>query len=483
MFNLLSNNIIDLFFNGGNVSMNWIAKLISGLVGAIGIVGIGVIVFTLILKVITLPLDIYSKASMRKNNLKMEKMRPQLEKLQKQYADNQQMYNQKMMEMYKKNGYSMFGACLPMIVSLVVFIIVLNAFSSYSKYMDVDLFNSMANDYSAAVLEYAPDESFTPTETISALVATGEKDKDGNDLYKLTRKVTYDDDKSYITIVETQTVITTDSTLKAEDIDFTDTKKYPVSTEYFVETEVMMADSSISESLNTLKTAYLTEKQAELDEEYEENPEEFTEKPVASITDDELCALYMKNIGREAAEKSYHENRVGFLWVKNIWYPDTAFNHPIKSYKDLGIKGDKYLSENFYNEITYNLKGEFKQPNGYFILIVISIGTMFLSQFIMSRSQKAQNELQTANGQGAKTQKMMMIIMPVMFGIFSFMYSAAFSIYMIISSVWGIVSTLVINYFINRKYKKLEEKELQEKYNRRIPNRNTSDFKRSNKKR
>ena len=153
MFNLLSNNIIDLFFNGGNVSMNWIAKLISGLVGAIGIVGIGVIVFTLILKVITLPLDIYSKASMRKNNLKMEKMRPQLEKLQKQYADNQQMYNQKMMEMYKKNGYSMFGACLPMIVSLVVFIIVLNAFSSYSKYMDVDLFNSMANDYSAAVLE------------------------------------------------------------------------------------------------------------------------------------------------------------------------------------------------------------------------------------------------------------------------------------------------------------------------------------------
>ena len=70
-----------------------------------------------------------------------------------------------------------------------------------------------------------------------------------------------------------------------------------------------------------------------------------------------------------------------------------------------------------------------------------------------------------------------------MFGIFSFMYSAAFSIYMIISSVWGILSTLVINYFINKKYKKLEEKELQEKYNRRIPNRNTSDFKRSNKKR
>lgn len=509
MFNLLSNNIIDLFFNGGNVSMNWIAKLISGLVGAIGIVGIGVIVFTLILKVITLPLDIYSKASMRKNNLKMEKMRPQLEKLQKQYADNQQMYNQKMMEMYKKNGYSMFGACLPMIVSLVVFIIVLNAFSSYSKYMDVDLFNSMANDYSAAVLEYAPDDVtktlYNGQEDINSAVLNKETDENGNVKYTLVIEKIYKEESKFISIIEEQIIEkkieNEDDLLTAKDLlDLSsDTKTYKISTQYIVETEYMLKDSvetkylietkvnaitdELTEELNKLKNSYLLELQEELNEEYEENPDAFNSAPIADIDADNLCALYMKNIGREAAEKSYHENRVGFLWVKNIWYPDTAFNHPIKSYKDLGIKGDKYLSENFYNEITYNLKGEFKQPNGYFILIVISIGTMFLSQFIMSKSQKAQNELQTANGQGAKTQKMMMIIMPVMFGIFSFMYSAAFSIYMIISSVWGIVSTLVINYFINKKYKKLEEKELQEKYNRRIPNRNTSDFKRSNKKR
>ena len=115
------------------------------------------------------------------------------------------------------------------------------------------------------------------------------------------------------------------------------------------------------------------------------------------------------------------------------------------------------------------MQSELKEPNGYFILIVVSIGTMFLSQFVMSKSQKAQNELQTANGQGAKTQKIMMIVMPIMFGIFSFMYSAAFSIYMIVSSVFGILSSLGTNFIIDKKYKKLEEKELQEKYNRRIP--------------
>ena len=59
--------------------------------------------------------------------------------------------------------------------------------------------------------------------------------------------------------------------------------------------------------------------------------------------------------------------------------------------------------------------------------------------------------------------------MTVMFAVFSFMYSAAFSIYMIVSSLYGIASTLLINFFIDRKFAKIEEQEIQEKYNKRIP--------------
>ncbi|MFQ7035044.1 hypothetical protein ESZ91_04650 [Candidatus Borkfalkia ceftriaxoniphila] len=441
---LLQSNIITLFFNGDSVSMNWIAKLINGLINAIGIVGVGVVVFTLILKLITLPLDVYSKASMRKNSLKMEKMRPQLEKLQKQYANDQQMYNAKMMELYKKNGYSMLGACLPLIVSLVVFMLVLNAFNSYSRYTDLQVFNQMANDYSAAVLEYAPSRDLDP-EPVYTCSEYG-KNAEGVMQYKVTMTKTFREDGKYISFEETQTKITTNK----DDRDFADTDAYPVSTVYYVETETMVADPSIEESLDALRAEHEGE------------------------DDDFICRRYMQNIGRAASEESYHENQVSFLWVKNIWYPDTAFNHPMKNYKDfksfLGIKDNgNFISETFYNEITANLQSELKEPNGYFILIVVSIGTMFLSQFVMSKSQKAQNELQTANGQGAKTQKIMMIVMPIMFGIFSFMYSAAFSIYMIVSSVFGILSSLGTNFIIDKKYKKLEEKELQEKYNRRIP--------------
>ena len=447
-FLLQNANIIDLFFNGDGINMNWIAKLISGLVGACGIVGVGVIVFTLILKLITLPLDVYSKASMRKNSLKMEKMRPQLEKLQKQYANDQQMYNAKMMELYKKNGYSMMGACLPLIVSLVVFMVVLNAFTSYSKYMDMKVFNEMANEYSFAVLEHSPygDEEFEPVIRYD-VKEHDKKSDDGKTQYEIVETSTYRRDGDFISYVITRTKITTDQ----NDRNFDTEDVSAPSTVYYVETQTMIADSSIREELDAIRS-----EQSEAD-------------------DDAVCLAYMKKIGRAAAQMTYEEKQVGFLWVKNIWYPDTAFNHPIKDYK--GFKSfvgfnenrGKYITDTIYDEITYNIKGEMKAPNGYFILIIVSIGTMFLSQFTMARAQKAQNELQTADGRGQKTQKMMMIIMPIMFGVFSFMYSAAFSIYMIVSSIFGIISSVGTNIIIDKRFKKLEEKELQEKYNRRIP--------------
>ena len=73
---------------------------------------------------------------MRKNSLKMEEMRPELEKLQKQYANDKQLYNQKMMALYKKNGYSMMGSCLPTIITLVIFIVAINGFTAYSQYQN-----------------------------------------------------------------------------------------------------------------------------------------------------------------------------------------------------------------------------------------------------------------------------------------------------------------------------------------------------------
>ena len=65
-------------------------------------------------------------------------------------------------------------------------------------------------------------------------------------------------------------------------------------------------------------------------------------------------------------------------------------------------------------------------------------------------------ELQTVDGQGAQTQKMMMWLTPIMMAIFAFIYTAAFSIYIILSSVITMLTTLGINWIIEKKYGNLQ---------------------------
>ena len=115
------------------------------------------------------------------------------------------------------------------------------------------------------------------------------------------------------------------------------------------------------------------------------------------------------------------------------------------------------------------MKDETTTPNGYFIMIILSIGLMVLSQFISMRSNKESNQYQTVDGSGARTQKMMLIIMPLMYAIFAFMYSAAFSIYMIISSAVSIIVTLLSNLVIGLVFKSKEVKEEKQQNVRLLP--------------
>ena len=122
-----------------------------------------------------------------------------------------------------------------------------------------------------------------------------------------------------------------------------------------------------------------------------------------------------------------------------------------------------------YNNLTSQLTAEKSQANGYFILIILSIGLMVLSQFVSMRSSKETNKYQTVDGKGGTSQKMMMIMMPLIYAIFAFMYSAAFSIYMTMSSLVSLIVTLLANLVIGRVFKKKEEKELAAKYERVLP--------------
>ena len=164
MFNILASDVaISLFGQTFDVSLNWIGNLIRLLITGIGSVGVGIILFSLILKVIVLPFDIYQRIAMRKQNIQMKDNQEKMQKLQKQYANDKNMYNQKVMEMYKQNGFSMFSSCLPMILSLVIFFVAINAFNAYSQYSNVENYNTMVRAYNAKMEEFCVDLDDTDT--------------------------------------------------------------------------------------------------------------------------------------------------------------------------------------------------------------------------------------------------------------------------------------------------------------------------------
>ena len=179
---------------------------------------------------------------------------------------------------------------------------------------------------------------------------------------------------------------------------------------------------------------------------------------------------------RQAAKESYKKNRsssVVFPWVKNLWVVDSPFKPAIPSYAELKTTlkiSDQQLSQKKYDELTADLK-EYKQTgfgkgNGLFILVALSIITMLLSTVIMNKTQKTQMELSSvdgANGQAATQQKIMTWIMPIMFGVFAFIYSAGFSIYMVTSSILSTLFTLVINFCVEKAFKnKIIKKQAEE---------------------
>ena len=129
-----------------NVLYKWVSSWgIDGSV--IGAFGVTVILFTLILKLITSPLDVWQKLLARSNSRKMEIMKPELDKINKLYANDRNQLMIKQREVYSKYKYSTFKACLPTIVTLVVFMVVFSGFNSSVKYHNSVVFDNLQNVY------------------------------------------------------------------------------------------------------------------------------------------------------------------------------------------------------------------------------------------------------------------------------------------------------------------------------------------------
>ena len=125
----------------------------NALGGGVASFGWTVVLFTVVLRLILSPLDIWQKVIARKNNKAMERMKPQLEVLQARYADDKQRLQQEQMALYKKEKYSTLGMCLPTIVTFVVFFVVFAGFRQMVGYQFAKDYKECVKTYNASISE------------------------------------------------------------------------------------------------------------------------------------------------------------------------------------------------------------------------------------------------------------------------------------------------------------------------------------------
>lgn len=114
----------------------------------VGTLGISIIVFTLVAQLLLTPLKMKQQRSMRA----MSRIQPELQKIQKKYANkkdqaSQMAYSQEMQALYKKHNASPFSGCLPLIIQLPLIYSLYNVLRQPSRYIQAlsELYTQIAS--------------------------------------------------------------------------------------------------------------------------------------------------------------------------------------------------------------------------------------------------------------------------------------------------------------------------------------------------
>ncbi len=116
-----------------------------------------IILFTIALKLVLSPLDIFQRISSQKQSKHMSAMQPELNALQAKYGNNKEKLNQEQAKLYKKYNINVGGMCLSMFIPLLVTLIVFGTlYGSLRSFGEDKLYESYAKldaTYQAAVVE------------------------------------------------------------------------------------------------------------------------------------------------------------------------------------------------------------------------------------------------------------------------------------------------------------------------------------------
>lgn len=138
--------------------------------------GWAIIVFTICLKLVLSPLDVFQRVSTQKQSRVMAVIQPEINELQEKYKNDREKLNQETNKLYKKYKVNVGGMCITMLVTMAISLIVLfTLYSSIRSYGNEKLYTTyqeLDKAYIEAETEYATltDTDLTQEEYIEEAV-------------------------------------------------------------------------------------------------------------------------------------------------------------------------------------------------------------------------------------------------------------------------------------------------------------------------
>lgn len=486
-------NIISFIASVAKPGGLW-SPMINWFHNGIGNFGWTVLLVTVLIKLITSPLDFWVKLNTKKQTLIQQKCSPQVAKINKKFGKDAQSARIQVNELYKREGLNMTTGCLitlvNMILSITIFFTFYGSLRSNSSYQAISQYETLAHLYIDKTQEFLIDKdkndeipNFDITDINSADKFIGE--------YNVAIKI--QTLKNDIKTLETEIVNSSsdsEKTKKQSEINAKETEISNLISENnpTIKIQKLRNDISIleaeiasetSEDVKAKKQEEIDAKNAEIEQITLENSPNLV-KDVAYFekfyTDYQDITSQAVAYASDAIVDCWKDIKSSWLWVENIWvadapiYPFPTYNNLVSIAKNGGYSN--YVKENI-NETDYatisNIINENsgRSKNGFFILAVLAALVTFASQYILELNNRLKNKnaralaKQSSDASMEMTTKIMKIIMPIMMVIFVLQSSASFGIYILASNissiVFGQISNLIINKLTAKKQKEVEE--------------------------
>ena len=420
-------------------------SILQGIHSFVGNYGWSVVLFTLLIRFVLLPLDIKQRKSMRA----MQRIQPMQMELQRKYGRDQEKYNKKLQELYRKENVKPLAGCLPMLISLPLLFIMFSAM------------RNLASEQSARML----------LNLVQSMPALG----DGTSMQAALSAIQIDLSGLSITPEQLDAILQ-GLTLSAEQ----------------VQAVTDLATVALSPSQITTLTGLLTSEQAVL---INEQMELF----LSGIT---LTAQQAQTVASGIELESW-------LWIKNVFNPDSFMNSILPAARAVTqdnasiltslqltpIGGSEVLTEENLQIIASFLKTPayasiaqamgadnfiriplnlvffsptltlptsfealFSSANGLFILpLFAALSQVFMTKMLAPKQKNENADAAAAAQQNPMNGAFMKWFMPLLSLWWCAGYNAAFAIYWCAVNVIQIAQSFFINLYFERKDRKAAE--------------------------